>query len=140
MACLPYGSPEDFLSDKTETYQRLEAGYAEDFKVAASATTLMENDKSLALELPDMASSRRVSGVYGNQLAQEYPDRAHAILTRNGESYVVSVRAPKTQRTGADTLCLQFETGGGRAAAAGINKLEEADVDRFLSAFKTQFE
>ena len=140
MACLPYGSPEDFLNDKTDAYQRLEDGYAEDFKVAASAKTLLKNEKSLALLLPDIASSRRVSGVYGNQLAQEHPDRAHAILTRNGDSYVVSVRAPKTQRSGADTLCLQFETGGGRAAAAGINKLSSGDVDRFLQAFQLQFE
>ena len=140
MACLPYGAPEDFLNDKTEAYQKLEDGYAADFTVASSAKTLLETDGTLALLLPDQASSRRVSGVYGNQLAQEHPARAHAILTRNGGSYVVSVRAPKTKRAGADTLCLQFETGGGRAAAAGINKLEESDVDRFLEAFKAQFE
>ena len=28
------------------------------------------------------------------------------LLTRNGDSYVVSVRAPKTKREGADKLCL----------------------------------
>jgi hypothetical protein len=37
--------------------------------------------------------------------------------------YTVSVRAPLTRRTGADALCRQFPTGGGRAAAAGINRL-----------------
>ena len=140
MACLPYGSPEDFLNDKTEAYHKLEDGYEADFTVATSAKTLLETETTLALLLPDIASSRRVSGVYGNQLAQEYPKRAHAILTRNQDSYVVSVRAPLNKRAGADTLCLQFESGGGRAAAAGINKLDEAQVDRFLSAFKTQFE
>ena len=139
-ACLPYKCPMDFLGDKTDTYQKLEAGYVDDFKIAKSAETLLETPKNLALLLPDSASSRRVSGVYGNQLAQEYPDRAHAILTRNGDSYVVSVRAPKSKREGADTLCLQFETGGGRAAAAGINALQESDIDRFLKAFQAQFE
>jgi len=45
------------------------------------------------------------------------------------------VRAPLSNRTGADKVCLQFETGGGRAAAAGINALAERDVDRFIDAF-----
>ena len=139
-ACLPFDGPQEFLAAKTETYVKLDEGYETDFTSAKAAKTLSENDSTLALLLPDSASSRRVSGVYGNQLAQEHPDRAHAILTRNGDSYVVSVRAPKVKREGADKLCLQFETGGGRAAAAGINKLEDGDVDRFIEAFKAQFE
>ena len=48
-------------------------------------------------------------------------------------------RAPKQRREGADTLCLQFATGGGRAGAAGINHLAEADLDRFVEAFRSTF-
>ena len=139
-ACLPFNGPQSFLAAKTDTYAKLDDGYESDFASAKAAKTLSENDSTLAMLLPDSASSRRVSGVYGNQLAQENPERAHAILTRNGDSYVVSVRAPKVKREGADKLCLQFETGGGRAAAAGINKLEDGDVDKFIEAFKAQFE
>jgi hypothetical protein len=39
------------------------------------------------------------------------------------------------QSPGADTLCLRFETGGGRKAAAGINQLAEARLDAFIDAF-----
>jgi hypothetical protein len=139
-ACLPYKTPEEFLSAKTDVYAMLDAGYESDFTVAKSAKPLLETAAVKALLLPDAASSRRVSGVYGNQLAQAFPDRAHAVLTRNGASYTVSVRAPLSRRKGADRLCLQFETGGGRAAAAGINRLEDHDLDRFLEAFQLHFE
>ena len=91
----------------------------------------------------DSAASRRASGTYGNQLAQENPDRAHAILTAQdtelGGGYLVSIRAPLSKRTGADTLAMQFETGGGRAAAAGINHLPEALLKDFIKAFRSAF-
>jgi len=47
------------------------------------------------------------------------PDRAHAILTEQDGGFLVSIRAPISEREGADKLALQFDTGGGRAAAAG---------------------
>ncbi|MEM7294839.1 MAG: acetyltransferase, partial [Pseudomonadota bacterium] len=84
--------------------------------------------------------SRRISGVFGNELAREYPDRAHALLsTLPDGGYLVSVRAPVNRKEGADELCMQFETGGGRKAAAGINLLPEQDVDRFIDRFDHQF-
>ena len=136
---LPYQSPADFLSDDTQTYQHLNAGYEADMAMAKDAEILLDTPSAKALLLSDCAASRRVSGVYGNQLAREHPDRAHAVLTQNGDSYVVSVRAPKSKPKGADTLCLQFATGGGRAAAAGINALHDTEIDRFLSVFETHF-
>ncbi|MND00941.1 hypothetical protein D3C83_197340 [compost metagenome] len=53
--------------------------------------------------------------------------------------YAVSVRAPFDNPRGADVLCLQFETGGGRQAAAGINRLPEADYERFVAAFNAAY-
>lgn len=139
LACLPYSSPVEFLRAKTQVYQTLDAGYEADMSHAKQADVISKTVHSLAVSLPDSASSRRISGVYGNQLAQEFPNRAHAVLTRNGDSYVVSVRAPISRRVGADHLCLQFETGGGRPAAAGINRLADGDVDRFIKAFEAAF-
>ena len=52
---------------------------------------------------------------------------------------MVSVRAPLTDKRGADELCRQFSTGGGRQAAAGINHLAEDDYDRFLAAFAAAY-
>jgi len=77
--------------------------------------------------------------MFGNQLAQENPDRAHAILTEQDGGFLVSIRAPISKREGADKLALQFETGGGRAAAAGINHLQIRDLDRFVEAFRKSF-
>ena len=81
----------------------------------------------------------RVSGVLGNQLAVAMPNRAHAVLTDLPEGYLVSVRAPLVNRAGADTVCRQFATGGGRAAAAGINLLPADSLDRFIDVMRQQF-
>ena len=54
-------------------------------------------------------------------------------------AYRVSIRAPLTTKSGADELCREFPTGGGRAAAAGINRLEAADYDRFVERFHSYF-
>ena len=51
------------------------------------------------------------------------------------ESATVSVRAPLANRTGADEVCRQFPTGGGRKAAAGINRLAREDLARFIDVF-----
>jgi hypothetical protein len=52
---------------------------------------------------------------------------------------VVSVRAPINRPDGADALCRQFETGGGRKAAAGINQLPDSEYPRFVDAFLATF-
>ena len=90
--------------------------------------------------LPDAAWSRRVCGVFGNHLANRFPDLAHAVLTPNAQGgYTVSVRAPVAVRTGADALCRQFMTGGGRAEAAGINHLPREAFPEFARRFDQAF-
>jgi hypothetical protein len=42
-------------------------------------------------------------------------------------------------KTGADDLCRQFDTGGGRKAAAGINQLAESDLSLFTEKFFNAF-
>lgn len=131
-----FDTPMDFLKEKPDIYAALDDGYENDMAAAKSAEVIDETDKSLVLVLPGTAGSRRVSGVYGNALAQEFPDRAHAILTEQEGGFLVSIRAPLSNRTGADTLALQFETGGGRSAAAGINHLPDSDLTKFVSLFR----
>ena len=100
---------------------------------AKSADTLRTTSTSAAFLLPNEKWARRVSGVYGNDLANQYPDRAHAVLTsRPDDTYLVSVRAPLSNKTDADTLCMEFPTGGGRKAAAGINALPADMLEPFL--------
>lgn len=134
-----FPTPMAFLSSKPDVVQRLTDGYYEDFVFADQSKVLISEPTGEVRVLPDAAASRRVSGMFGNQLAQEHPERAHAILTAQEGGFLVSIRSPLSRRSGADTLALQFETGGGRTAAAGINHLPERDLDRFLEAFRTAF-
>lgn len=134
-----FETPMAFLAAKPEVIQTLTEGYHNDFDLADQSEVILSEDEYEARILPDAAGSRRVSGMFGNQLAQDNPERAHAILTKQTGGFLVSIRAPISKREGADKLALQFETGGGRAAAAGINHLPERDLDRFIEAFRRAF-
>ncbi|MFA5630082.1 MAG: DHH family phosphoesterase [Porticoccaceae bacterium] len=128
--------PLDFINNSGGDFERLETGYREDMKAAADLAPESASDKTAVFILPDAPWARRVSGVYSNDLANNNPSRAHAIITPGKDgSYVVSVRAPLTNKTGAVDLCKQFPTGGGRAAAAGINKLPADMLTQFIDTF-----
>ena len=135
----PFENPFDFIA-QSPAYQVLSDGYADDMEKAEVSEAVFLDDKVAAFMMPDEAWSRRVSGVYGNALARIYKDRAHALVTRmaNG-NYRVSVRAPLTNKSGADDLCMSFPTGGGRKAAAGINDLPHHMLDGFIAAFKDKY-
>ena len=53
---------------------------------------------------------------------------------------MVSVRAPLNNKKGADQICRQFPTGGGRAAAAGINNLAASDLAKFTDVFSSFYQ
>jgi hypothetical protein len=134
-----YSDPFAFMRDEP-AYARLKQGYDEDIDRATAAEIVDARATGAIVRLPDAAWSRRVSGVYGNKLARDHPERAHAVLThRSDGTYVVSVRAPIATRTGADAVCARFETGGGRKAAAGINRLPEQELGRFIATFHEVF-
>lgn len=119
---------------------RLRQGYGEDMARAAALTPCHNSFSGRVFCLPEANWAKRVVGVFANQLAREQPDMAHATLIRRTDgSYLVSVRAPLATRQGADTLCRRFVTGGGRAAAAGINALPHPQLDDFLAAFSEHF-
>ncbi len=135
----PYASPLEFIA-ADEAFERLRDGYAQDTAKAAALHPEITGDRYALYVLPAEAWARRVSGVFANRLAQQSPRRAHALLTRLPEGgYVVSVRAPLETRTGADSLCRRFPTGGGRQAAAGINNLPEDLFDTFVAGFTETF-
>ena len=157
--CLNYNAygetPADVLVPPAQLY-RLASGYADPVSLAKEEPTIARlarervADLHRALEsrplrswpaadaylLPDAAWSRRVSGTFANRLALTEPHRAHAVLTpaRNG-AYIVSVRAPRGGGVSAVEFCRRFATGGGRALAAGIDRLEGARLEGFLDEF-----
>ncbi len=134
-----YEDPFEFIA-ASAAFKTLAEGYAVDMAQARQLDAEIEEDAIKVLLLPDAAWTRRVSGVFGNELARGRPDRAHALMTTlpNG-NYRISVRAPLNRKTGADTLCMQFPGGGGRKAAAGINDLPVDMFDAFVNAFRSQY-
>jgi len=133
-----YRDPRDFL-DGEPVLEVLKNALADDFERARAIAPSAASAHAALYVLPDAAWSRRVHGFYANELARSRPARAVALLVSRHGGYTVSVRAPLERPHGADALCLKFETGGGRKAAAGINWLPEADYARFAAEFDTAF-
>jgi len=134
-----FDSPSTLIEEDGQLFETLIEAYRQDMHSAHTAPRAVEDNDIAVISLPDAPWARRVSGVYGNDLANQSPDRAHAVLTDIDGGYLVSVRAPLNNRSGADDVCRQFETGGGRAAAAGINKLPYAELGRFIDALRAQW-
>lgn len=130
-------SPYDFIADNHPIYQQLENGYLEDMHNAGQVQPEHSTDQVAIYILPDQTWARRVSGVFSNDLANQQPDRAHAVLTyTSAGNYQVSVRAPLNNKVKADELCASFSTGGGRKAAAGINHLPLTELSNFIAKFE----
>ncbi len=135
-----FDTPFQFLEQELATYQVLKEGYKQDISLAKQTAYIHKTASIAVIELPNEVWARRVSGVFSNQLANDYTNRAHAVMTKkeNG-AYLVSVRAPLERKYGADELVSQFPTGGGRKAAAGINDLPEDMLASFIDAMEQQF-
>ena len=136
---MPYADPLRFIAGEP-VFEVLQEGMNDDLFRASEARPHFEDEHHALVLLPDAAWSRRVSGILGNRLAQEHPSRAHAVLTAKPNGFLVSVRAPLVRPLGADTLCRQFESGGGRAGAGGINHLAASELERFTRAFRGAFD
>lgn len=136
----PFASPFAFIEAEAELFATLRNGAQEDTAKARAIAPDVVSDKVALFLFPAEPWARRVSGVFSNELATEYPDRAHALLTALPQGgFVVSVRAPLNNKTGADELCRGFATGGGRKAAAGINELPQDQYAAFVNAFQVMY-
>ena len=71
--------------------------------------------------LPDEAWSRRVRGSFASDLANRFPDLAHAVLTPNAQhGYTVSVRTPLVKASGADALCRKLPASAPRDSVTTV--------------------
>lgn len=139
-ALLQYSSPFLLKDDLQSPFYQLQRVYIADMENVATLDAVEDDKQLLVYQLPDAAWAKRVSGVLGNELANRYPTRAIAVVTHNADgSLMVSLRAPLTNRQGAGDICSQFATGGGRAAAAGINALPVSDLSQFITTIKTYY-
>jgi hypothetical protein len=133
-----YRQPREFIEGEP-VFEVLKNGYQDDFWRARGVKPELATERTAVHILPDAAWSRRINGVFGNQLARDHPARAHAVLVTHGGGFLVSVRAPLERPLGADALCRKFESGGGRQGAAGINHLPQEELARFVAEFQRQF-
>lgn len=137
---LQYPDPFALREDIQSPYYRLKQGYEQDYSHIRPLNPIEDNQICKVFELPCKPWARRISGVFGNELANQSPELAHAVLTlnQNQSDFTVSVRAPLNNRTGADEVCSQFPTGGGRKAAAGIDALPIEEKMHFIEVL-TQY-
>jgi hypothetical protein len=133
-----YSDPREFISGEP-ICEVLRNALADDLEQAGSLTPQAASAGTAVYVLPEAAWSRRIHGFYANRLAHRHPKLAHALLVSRRGGYAVSVRAPVENPRGADEVCLKFESGGGRQAAAGINHLPEADYPRFVAELSKAF-
>jgi hypothetical protein len=143
---LKYPDPFVLINEENSIFSQLKTAYLTDMAKASTADVLSDNEIVKTIVLEDAAWSRRVSGVFGNDLANQSPDKAHVVITlnslemapekandlQNEQSYTVSLRAPLNNKQGAGDICAHFPTGGGRAAAAGVNVLPKSRLDEFI--------
>lgn len=136
----PFADPLTFIAEEGEVFRTLREGSQADLAKALAIKPDVVNARHAVFIFPAESWARRVSGVYSNDLATANPGRAHALLTQlPGGGFVVSVRAPLNNKTGADELCREFATGGGRKAAAGINHLPDDQLQLFIDRFTARY-
>ncbi|MFQ5561441.1 MAG: DHH family phosphoesterase [Nitrospinota bacterium] len=133
-----FAEPLSFFQN-SPLVKNLETGYKDDAIKAETATSEDFSERAAIYFLPDERWARRIVGTFANSLSLKFRGRAHAVLLKMGKGWQVSVRAPKENPSGADTLCSAFNTGGGRGAAAGINFLPDIDGSSFADRFKKSF-
>jgi hypothetical protein len=132
-----HADPRELLAAEPALLARLRACFESDMAHAHALEPSTLHDAPCgvaAYVLPDEPWARRVNGVFANELARTHPERAHAVLVagvkQGAPGYMVSVRAPSVRPDGADAVCRQFASGGGRSRAAGINWLPHDDLPR----------
>jgi hypothetical protein len=138
-AVQPFADPLEFYS-RSEVLGELREGFRRDMAMARSVVPGRDTAQARVFHFPAEPWARRAAGVFINERAREQPASAHALLVDNGDATcTVSVRSPLARKQGADALCRRFPTGGGRAAAAGINALPASMVSEFLLEFEKAF-
>ena len=126
--------------DTDPAFAAIDAARRRDVALARETRPALTLPSARIFILPDEPWTRRVRGIFGNEIANAEPDLAHAVLTPNARGgYTVSVRAPRARATGADAMCRQFPGGGGRAAAAGIDHLPKERFHEFVEGLATAF-
>ncbi|HYA66302.1 MAG TPA: DHHA1 domain-containing protein, partial [Burkholderiaceae bacterium] len=129
------------LYESESVVRALVDGMREDLQAAQQIAPIYEDAHCRLLRLPNAAWSRRVIGTLANRLARGDAQRTCAIAKDTDDgSLRLSLRVARAivpePGDDADALCRPFG-GGGRAGAAGIDRLPIERLDEFLGALRT---
>jgi hypothetical protein len=128
------------LYESESVVRALADGMRGDLQAAQQISPIYEDAYCRLLRLPNAAWSRRVIGTLANRLARGDTQRTCAIAKDTDDGTLrLSLRVARAivpePGDDADALCRPFG-GGGRAGAAGIDRLPIERLDEFLSALR----
>ncbi len=139
LALHEYTDPLDFI-EASPHYRALGAGYRADLAQMDGLRPHWQSACGALYVLPPQPWARRISGVFANSLVAAQPARSFAVASVNADgSYLVSVRSGAPAALAACGLCERFASGGGRRAAAGINRLPAQQLEHFIQCFADYF-
>ncbi len=134
----PFADPLKFCAQAPE-FDSLRGASADDLRQALAMPIENVGEEALVVFMPEAAWSRRIVGTFANELSRRHAHRTVALMVRDGAGYQVSLRAPEDGEHAVHLLARQFESGNGRARAAGIQFLPEPDVARLLALLRHPF-
>ncbi len=143
------------LLDSAEFYRRL-AGITDpldlaDWPLIVALTRMSARDLGEALRggpildlptgaawlLPPTLSARRARGVIAQHLKTQARDRTVMIVAPDGKGHVdISLRCPVGAPRPASAFARRYDGGGGRATAAGIDRLPITALENLLADFE----
>lgn len=128
-----YEDPLEFTAE-AQVYRQLEQGFREDEQRLGHVQALWRGHGAELYLLPGESWARRLCGSLANRLMIHNQARAVAVLTRRSDGdYLVSLRT--VEGIDAQALCARYLGGGGRATAAGIDRLPTEQIERFIDHF-----
>lgn len=127
------------LADSTPV-RLLEEMSRDDLAVALGAGPALETAGLIAHVLPEGLPGRRARGLLAQRLQAVANGRAVAVVAPDGDGFAtVSLRCAAQPGRSAAGFASRYPGGGGRATAAGIDRLPLADVDALLGALQAYF-
>lgn len=110
---------------------------ASDLGEALSAGPILDLPTGAAWLLPPTVSARRARGLVAQHLRDQGAQRTVMIVAPDGKGHVdISLRCPIGAPRPASAFTRRYAGGGGRATAAGIDKLPIAALEDLLADFE----